>query len=447
MQLDPSQSHAADLGCTAPIAVVTGGPGTGKTTTLRQILDRLDAAGETYALASPTGKAAKRMSESTGREAVTLHRLLGIGKNGKRIDPGLVVDVGCVFVDEFSMADLELVDVLMQSVAKRTRVVFIGDADQLPSVGPGRVLADLVESNVIPVARLNVVHRAAAESWVCRNAPRVLAGQQLELAPLHDFRFMPAAEPADVARIVADVVASPEFRGPNGELAQVLTPQHNTDCGVQALNKLLQARINPRLGAAQAGQMFDAPEDWTIGEKTFRIGDRVLCTKNDYEQGIFNGETGVVLSITEKQMVVDFGGGVEGAYSKIDAANHLELAYAMTVHKSQGSEYPWVVMVAHSVHTFMLNKRLFYTGITRAKKGVVIVGNPKGLGVALGASEPPKRNTGLVERMQELSGVQVIEKKPEPEQRPRRAPAPPKPMVMDAAWGEQAGAGKDEMPF
>lgn len=385
-ELDPSQQRAVDLACTAPFAVITGGPGVGKSTCLRVALDRLDASGELYALAAPTGKAAKRLTEATGRPASTLHRLLGIGHGGARTSDDGPLDLDAVIVDEASMLDVELAGTLMQSVRASTRIVLVGDANQLPSVGPGRVLGDIVDADMVPIVRLTTVHRAAAQSWVCRNAPRVLVGEALELEARDDFRFFEVDTDRDAARTVADLVDMEPYRG-----AQVLTPQRTTACGVEALNLALQTKLNP-----------PGPAEWKIGETVLRVGDRVIQTANNYKIGVFNGEVGTVESAADK-LVVDFGDR-RVAYSKLEAVG-LDLAYALTVHKSQGSEFPWVVVVVHSAHTYMLTRQLFYTAITRAKKGVVIVGNRKGLEVATSARMPPRRQTGLTERMRAELGL------------------------------------------
>lgn len=391
--LDPSQERAVELVCSAPLAVLTGGPGTGKSTCLRVALDRLDEAGQTYALAAPTGKAAKRMTEATGRDASTIHRLLGWQHWGWefRADNPLPVDV--IIIDEASMLDIELCDALEDALAPDSRLILVGDANQLPSVGPGRVLADLVESDAVPVARLTHVHRAAAESWVCRNAPRVLSGELLELGQTKDFRYFEVEDAGRAARLVGDIVLMSEYRG-----AQVLAPQRTTSCGVEQLNAQLQARLNPRRSS---------DDEWQLGERILRCGDRVIQTVNNYKlvssnglPGVFNGEVGEVSSVGEL-LVVDFGDRKVG-YSKAQAFD-LDLAYALTVHKSQGSEFPWVVCLVHSAHSYMLTRQLFYTAITRAKQGVVLVGNAKGLAAATSAKEPPKRNTGLIVRMRECA--------------------------------------------
>ena len=384
--LDPSQEAAVELMCNAPFCVVTGCPGTGKTTSLRAALDRLDMKGVRYALASPTGKAAKRMSEATGRDASTIHRLLGFGRDGWAYHSGNPLPFEVLFIDESSMLDVNLAASLVDAVADDSRLVLMGDANQLPSVGPGRVLADLVESGAVPVARLRHVHRAAADSWVCRNAPRVLAGKPLELEECPDFRFSEVETANDAADAVVEVMASiPD--------AQVLVPQRPTACGVEALNTRLQAKLNPP-GALK-------PE-WKIGDRALRLGDRVIQTVNDYKLEVFNGEVGSVVDFNDDLglMTVDMGDR-KVFYEKAQAFS-LQHAYALTIHKSQGSEFPWVVCVVHSSHTHMLTRQLFYTAITRAKKGVILVGNQKGIAVATSAKAPPKRNTGLVARMREV---------------------------------------------
>jgi exodeoxyribonuclease V alpha subunit len=397
MHLDPSQQAAVDLMLVAPFCVVTGGPGVGKTTTLRVALDELDQLGKTYALASPTGKAARRMSEATGRTARTIHRLLGWTYDGWTYDADNPLDFDVVVVDECSMLDVELGAALLEACAPDTRVIFVGDANQLPSVGPGRVLADLVESNAVPVARLTTLHRSGPGSWVCRNAPRVLAGAALELQDAPDFRFVEVEEAGDAARTVQRLVAMPEYQG-----AQVIAPQKNTACGVEAMNLALQQQLNPPRATAA---------EWKMGERTLRKGDRVIQTVNAYklestmgELGVFNGEVGTIVDVAER-LTVDFGDATaprKVPYTR-DDAQHLQHAYALTCHRCQGSEFPWVIAIVHSAHSFMLSRALFYTAITRAKVGVVLVGNGQGIEVATSAKSPPVRNTALVQRMATLS--------------------------------------------
>jgi exodeoxyribonuclease V alpha subunit len=438
VQLDPSQSLAVDLACTAPFCIITGGPGTGKSTCMRVAIDRMEAAGERVALASPTGKAAKRLSEATGRHASTIHRLLewrGVFQRNSS-NP---LDCDVVIIDEASMLDASLCDDLVSACKPETRVVFVGDVNQLPSVGPGRVLGDLVDSGDVPVARLTHVHRAAMESWVCRNAPKVLSGEPLELDEHKDFAFYQCEEGADVTRRIVALATAGQLEG-----AQVLTPQRTGACGVVAINKALQLALNPP---------DDTKAEWVFGTgedaKVLRIGDKVLQTANNYTLEVFNGEVGTVDYFESSGVMhVDFGDRVV-SYQKNDAFA-LDLAYSLTIHKSQGSEFPWAVVVCHSTHTFMLDRNLLYTAITRAKKGVILVGDRKGLKAAIDQKDPPKRNTKLVERMREiLHPEQAAAAAPEVEPDPppkvtvsaksfRRAPAPANTNQQDST---------DDIPF
>lgn len=387
-----------------PLSVLTGGPGCGKSTTLRVLLDRLDerapevdAKGNElarYLLAAPTGKAARRMQEATGRDASTIHRLLeygpGFGGLGFQRHAKNPIEASLVVVDEASMVDVRLAEALLDAIdPETTRLAFVGDANQLPSVGPGRVLSDFVESESIPVARLTTLHRAAAESWVCRAAPRMLAGETPDLEAAPDFHFFEVEEAAEAARVTLELATSGAY-GPVPP--QVLTPQRPHVIGVTALNRAIQAKVNPaRPGEATArrGEGRDAFE--------LRMRDRVLQTRNDYQRGVFNGEVGNVVAIGPKAVTVDF----DGRAIDFDAmaVRGLDLAYALTIHKSQGSEWPWVIVVCHSAHTFMLSRQLVYTAVTRAKKGVLLVGDKKGLASALKNVAPSQRFTTLAERL------------------------------------------------
>lgn len=395
--LDPSQQRAVELLCAAPVGVVTGGAGCGKTTCLRVALDRLDELAISYALAAPTGKAAKRISEATGRSASTIHRLLEYGPNGRGFSMGFARNEGnpleydVVIVDEASMLDVELgmaliaalrVDDPASDTARPdTRIVFIGDAQQLPSVGPGRFLADLIDSGKVPVARLTQVHRAAAESWICTEAPKVLRGEWPDLTERHDFRFVEADAHEDA---LTAIVALAEKFAADGITAQVLTPQKNTALGTETLNRALQDALNP----------LDGRRVWD-GASKLRVGDRVIQTRNDYTRFVFNGEIGEVVDFDALKLMVRFDDRVV-EYSK-DASDALHLAYALTVHKYQGSEVPWAIVVAHGSHQYMQSRQLLYTALTRAKKGVVMVGNRKGVDAALKDESPSQRNTELSE--------------------------------------------------
>lgn len=385
--LDPSQERAIDLLVREPFGIITGAPGTGKTTCLRAGLDRIadERPDDEVELAASTGKASKRLSDATGREARTVHRLLDYNpRYGFQRNADNPIDADLVVVDEASMLDVELSGALFDALdPKRTRLVLVGDMHQLPSVGPGRVFGDLIESGLVPVARLTTLHRAAQRSWVCRSAPVILDGQKPDLKRRDDFVFVDVGDAHTAARVAVGMVAS-VLPGRGIEGAMVLSPQNTGHAGVEALNAALQDRLNPpRMGESKFGSL--------------RWSDRVIQTKNDYDRAIFNGEIGDVVSIDRGKVTVDF----EGRRVDFDAegAGRLRLAYALTVHRAQGSEYPWCVVICHSTHTRMLTRQLLYTAITRAKEGVVLVGDAKGLARALKNTRDVERKTSLIERL------------------------------------------------
>ena len=389
--LDESQQAALALALDEPIAIVTGGPGTGKTTILREALARLG--GQRVALAAPTGKAAKRIQETTGREAKTLHRLLGYNPVERGFYHGLSnpLPFDVVIVDEASMIDVELFADLLDAIEPTTtRLVLVGDANQLPSVGPGAILADLVRSDLVPTARLSNVHRSAAESWICNNAPRILEGLEVDTSTRDDFEFVACDEAVNVAKFCGDALEA-------DTTAQILIPQKTGAAGTEAVNVAMQARFNP---------LRPDELEWGKTPNVLRPRDRVIHTKNNYELGVFNGECGVVVSIEPTKMLVEYAdrnAAVE--YTRGDSFD-LRLAYALTIHKSQGSEWSTVIAVVHNTHTFMLTRQLLYTAITRAKKRVVIVGNDRGLANALGSKRDSTRNTALCDR---IRGTLVVE--------------------------------------
>lgn len=412
MKLDPSQERAVELVCSAPIGIVTGGAGVGKSTCLRIALDRLEESGVTVSLAAPTGKAAKRLAEATGREAQTIHRLLeyhpfhGFRRDRNRCSScggkskacpdcngtgSRPLECDLVVIDEASMVDIELADSLLNGIdSTRTRLILVGDHNQLPPVGPGAFFRDLLASEAVRVARLTKVHRAAEESWICTQAPGVITGTKPNLEPRHDFRFIEAETLEDVGAAVLRAVQ--DHPKDAGELV-VLSPQKTTSGGVVALNETLRGARNPK--------RIGVPE-WPIGASyTARPRDLVIQRKNDYTREVFNGETGVVIGETSgkggKLLEVQFDGRVV-KYDR-PAARNLHLAYALTVHASQGSEWPWIIVVCHSGHTHMLSRPLLYTALTRARTGVVLIGNQKGLDAALKASSAGMRNTELAEHL------------------------------------------------
>jgi len=381
--LDPSQEAALALALEEPIAIITGGPGTGKTTILAEALRRLG--GSRVALCAPTGKAAKRMTEATGREAKTIHRTLrympDAGWFHNENEP-LPFDV--VIADEASMIDTELFSRLLDAInPQSTRLVLVGDANQLPSVGPGSILADLVRSDLIPCARLTVVHRSAAKSWICRNAPRVLEGEELELETRDDFQRIEVEEPANIPKHCGDVLE--EYAD-----AQILVPQKTGGAGAEAINVAIQNRFNPK----RPGE-----HEWGKAPHSLRPRDRVIHTKNDYDLAVFNGEVGIVSYVDPRELRVRYADrGAPVVYSR-EQARALRLAYALTIHKSQGSEWARVVVVVHSTHTYMLTRQLLYTAITRAKRGVFVVGNQRGIDNALKSKRDTRRNTALCDRI------------------------------------------------
>src|SRR5262252_9618153 len=399
--LDPSQKRAVDLACAAALGIITGGPGTGKTTCLREALDVLDDRGETYELAAPTGKAAKRMQETTGRRARTIHRLLEYHPHhGWQRNRRTPVTTSVVIVDESSMIDIELAARLTDAIDPTcTRLIMIGDADQLPPVGPGRVFGDLVDAGMVPTVRLQTLHRSALESWVCQNAPRVLTGEMLDLAPRRDFLWIEVEQASDVLEHVRRMVVEhlPEYVGLD---AQTLIPQRPGVAGILAANRVLQHALNPRTdGTPYLQRGREGDDDRT----ELRVGDRVIQTRNDYQIEVFNGEVGDIAEIASGRVCVNFAGREVVTYT-LEQANALELAYALTVHRAQGSEFPWVVVVCHSTHSYVLSRQLIYTAITRAKVGVVLIGDDKGLRRALGDARPPTRRTTLIERMRACLG-------------------------------------------
>ncbi len=388
-----SQRTAIAAAVSHKLMVVTGGPGTGKTTIVRAILEIVSAKSLRVLLAAPTGRAAKRLAESTGREAKTIHRLLefdpGIGTFRRGKENPLDVDV--LVVDETSMVDVVLMNQLLRAVPPFAAVVFVGDVDQLPSVGAGSVLTDLIESKVMPVARLTEVHRQAGASWIVRAAHAVNHGDQPESAPAGkgDFYFVEADTPAAVIDKIRQVVTTriPAAFGldPLRDV-QVLTPQVKTELGVANLNKVLQEALNPpRPGQAET-RKFDT---------AFRAGDKVMQVRNNYQREVFNGDIGRVTAIdaVEQVVTVDFDGKpVDYDFADLD---ELQLAYAISVHKSQGAEYPAVVVPVSYQHYVMLQRNLIYTAITRGRKLVVLVGSRKALWRAVTTADT-KRRFGLL---------------------------------------------------
>jgi exodeoxyribonuclease V alpha subunit len=397
LELAPLQRDAIRQATTRKVLVVTGGPGTGKTTIVRGILEVFAAKGLHCALCAPTGRAAKRLQESTGREAKTIHRLLEFDPSvgGFKRDRDHPLEIDLLIVDEASMVDLVLMNQLLRAVPPWACVVLVGDVDQLPSVGPGTVLADLIASRAVSVVRLTEIFRQAEQSWIVRAAHRVNQGVVPESAPAGrgDFYFVEADTPEAIldriVTMVRDRIPARFGLDPFRDV-QVLAPMHRSELGARNLNTLLQNTLNP---ARQAGEVQRF--GWT-----FRVGDKVLQTVNNYQREVFNGDIGRVTAIdeAEQEVTVDFDGrAVVYDFGELD---ELSLAYSLSIHKSQGSEYPAVVMPLHSQHYLMLQRNLLYTGITRGKKLVVLVGSRKALATAVQRVETAERCSALRQRLQ-----------------------------------------------
>jgi exodeoxyribonuclease V alpha subunit len=381
--LAASQRAAVEQALVAKVMVITGGPGVGKTTLVNAILKILGAKGVVVALAAPTGRAAKRLSESTGMVAKTLHRLLEFDPAGGGFKRGADHPLECdlLVVDEMSMVDVPMMASLLKAVPDEAAVLFVGDVDQLPSVGPGQVLADLIEAGIVPVTRLTEIFRQAAESRIIVNAHRINKGQMPELtAPKEvatDFYFVEAEEPGEALGRVLEVVRNriPHRFGldPVRDV-QVLCPMNRGGVGARALNVELQAVLNPGGPDQPAVERFG---------NLFRVGDKVMQIVNDYEKETFNGDIGRVAAINpeanEVGIVFD-GRMVLYPFGELD---EVMLAYAVSIHKSQGSEFPAVVIPVMTQHYAMLARNLLYTGVTRGRKLVVLVGQRKAVSIAV----------------------------------------------------------------
>jgi exodeoxyribonuclease V alpha subunit len=402
IHLAERQQEAVRLAYISKVMVLTGGPGVGKTTTLRALLDVLDRRGISYALAAPTGRAAKRMTEATGRPASTLHRLLefnprtnDFGYNEHRPLPHQFV-----VVDEVSMLDILLAYRLVRAVAPESHLLLVGDADQLPSVGPGSVLADILESEVVPRVHLTELFRQARESAIIVTAHGVNAGQMplLKGDPSGDFFFLRAEDPIAAQRLVVDLVSRrlPARYGfdPVRDI-QVLAPMYRGPAGVHALNEALQARLNA-----------DPPGMVPYGDHTLRAGDKVMQVRNNYDKGaggVFNGDLGRIVDVLDDRKVVvafpDESGALSVTYEPFEL-DELALAYACSIHRAQGSEYPCVVVPLVMQHYLLLQRNLLYTALTRARRLCVIVGDPRALRRAVENNALATRNTALDERLQ-----------------------------------------------
>ena len=396
--LAPGQEAAVRLALVRGTIIVTGGPGTGKTTIIRTLLESCGLPPARVALAAPTGRAAKRMGEATQRQALTIHRLLEFNpaEGGFARSEETPLDLDLVIIDEASMVDLPLFYALVRAIPSGAHLVLVGDQDQLPPVGPGAPLTDLIQSERVPVARLTEIFRQGAGSAIVECAHAVNRGAAPAATPpgtpLSDFYFIAREDPEHIRQTLENVVQRriPERFGydPVRDI-QVLSPMRSGPIGVDALNERLQALLNP----------LHADVDDAIARFPFRPGDKVMQIRNDYDRGVFNGDLGLVRTIDPKS------GGLHVVIDERDVAydreqrEDLVLAYAITIHKSQGSEYPAVVMPVSTQHFKMLQRNLLYTGITRGKRLVVLVGTERAMQLAVGNRGFEARNTQLDQRL------------------------------------------------
>jgi exodeoxyribonuclease V alpha subunit len=417
LELTQEQLSAVSLALSHGACVITGGPGTGKTTILRIILRIFQSMGLGVLLCAPTGRAAKRMSEATGCDASTLHRLLEYAHGEKfqrNQENPLICDV--VIIDEMSMVDVFLMRALLLALPESARLIMVGDADQLPSVGPGNVLKDIIASDCVPFCRLNEVHRQSRRSGIVVNAHRINRGEQPLLEQFDDFRFLPREDAADVLKLTL-TACKKGFLGfdPSCDI-QVLAPMKKGELGVINLNRQIQQALNPEApGKAQH----------SFGEKLLRIGDRVIQTRNNYKldwrkaegwgqdegQGVFNGDIGCIMEINEEQkyLRVLFDDAREALYD-FTQADELELAYCLSIHKSQGSEFPAVVLPLMGGPPMLFARNLLYTAITRAKKAVLILGRERSVAAMVQNNHIARRYSGLSPLLKSLAGAAYEEK-------------------------------------
>lgn len=397
IELAEKQKEAITLSADSKVLIITGGPGTGKTTIITAILRIFQQLRVRIFLAAPTGRAAKRMAEATGWEAKTIHRLLEFSpqKGGFKRDEENPLEADVVIIDEASMMDTLLMYQLLKALPPQAHLILVGDVDQLPSVGPGNVLRDLIDSGIFTVVRLTEIFRQAQKSLIVVNAHKVNQGEfpilkgkdEIEKT---DFYFIQEEEPE---KILGRIIALCEERIPKRfgfhpiREIQVITPMHKGLLGASNLNIELQKRLNPN----QHGM--------THGSRTFRLGDKVMQIANNYEKEVFNGDIGWVAEIDEEEneLIIEFDGRlIPYDHSDLD---EIVLAYAISVHKSQGSEYPVVILPVTTQHYVLLQRNLIYTGITRAKKLVVLIGTKKALAIAIKNNKPQLRYTQLSERL------------------------------------------------
>lgn len=394
LEFDPKQREAILHAVTQAITILTGGPGTGKTLCVNGIIELADLLGLSYVLCAPTGRAAKRLAEVTKREAKTIHRLLEYDpmQNGFRRGEELPLECNIVIVDEVSMVDIQLFHALLEAVKPESQLVLVGDVDQLPSVGSGQVLRNLIESNRIPTIRLEVIFRQAHGSSIIVNSHRINHGEPPEFTK--EFQFLEADSPLQIRDIIVQqcstILPQNEQYDAFNDI-QVLSPRNDGISGVKDLNKELQRVLN---GTSRIC--------WQGSERKFLMGDKVMQIRNNYDKDIFNGDIGRIVGVEKEEgkLTVNFYGKlIDYAFDQLE---ELVLAYATTIHKSQGNEFRAVILPLTMSHFTMLQRNLVYTAVTRAKEQIIIVGQKKALAVAIRNIDVRERNTMLKKRLQNI---------------------------------------------
>ena len=425
IQLDDIQKNAVEMAVKNGLVVITGGPGTGKTTTINTIIKFFEMEGYDIRLAAPTGRAAKRMTETSGYEAQTIHRMLeisggpvddrGKGSAGMHFerDDTNPLETDVVIVDEMSMVDINIMNALLKAIAIGTRVILVGDIDQLPSVGPGNVLKDIINSRRFPVVKLEKIFRQAAESEIVTNAHKINRGEQIELNKYSkDFLFVKRDSAEAIIGAMCTLIKSklPEYVHADINDIQILTPARKSAVGVDRLNKVMQEYLNP----ADSSKM-----EKVLGDTVYREGDKVMQIKNNYQMewekksrygiptesgmGIYNGDTGVIQDINTfaETMTVKFEDDRYVTY-EFKQLEELELAYAITIHKSQGSEYPAVIIPMFAGPRMLMTRNLLYTAVTRAKTCVCMVGMEEYFHQMAANESEQKRYSSLDDRIRQI---------------------------------------------
>ncbi len=397
IELAPEQKSAVSSGMQEKVLIVTGGPGTGKSTITKAILAITEKITTRILLAAPTGKAAKRISEITYKKAFTIHSLLEMDFTNGSFKRNRNNPLSCdlIIIDEASMIDTQLMNHLLRAIPADARLILIGDVDQLPSVGPGTVLKDLIRSELLPIIRLKKIFRQAAGSRIITNAHRINEGTfpDLSSASYSDFQFIEAEEPEEVLKTIVDLVKTglaKSHRFHRFEDIQILCPMKRGIIGTENINIVLQQQLNPSHNPLHR-----------MG-RCFHIGDKVMQIRNNYEKEVFNGDVGKIVEIdfTENQLKVAFDGKViDYDFTEMD---ELILAYAVSIHKFQGSECPCVIIPVHTTHFKMLYRNLLYTGLTRGKKRAIFIGTKKAIAIGIKNEEVLKRNTGLLDALRKF---------------------------------------------